>query len=140
MIRLKNDEDINKIMEIWLNNNIKAHNFINENYWRDNFSIVKNMISESEVYVYEINGTSVGFVGLMDNYLAGIFVDYEYQSKGIGKEIIDYIKTIKEHINLNVYVKNKRAVEFYLREGFTVVEKSIDTDTGEYEYKMIWKK
>lgn len=140
MIRLKNDEDINKIMEIWLNNNIKAHNFINENYWRDNFSIVKNMISESEVYVYEINGTPVGFVGLMDNYLAGIFVDYEYQSKGIGKEIIDYIKTIKEHINLNVYVKNKRAVEFYLREGFTVVEKSIDTDTGEYEYKMIWKK
>ncbi|TQQ85274.1 GNAT family N-acetyltransferase [Peptacetobacter hominis] len=139
MIRAKNDKDINRIMEIWINTNIKTHSFIDESYWRKNFSIAKDMISESEIYVYEINGEIVGFIGLMDYYIAGIFVDCRYQSKGIGKELIDYIKNIKKQLNLNVYIKNSRAVDFYLREGFTKLEESIDDNTNECEYKMIWK-
>ena len=32
--------------------------------------------------------------------------------------------------------KNERAMKFYLREGFVIRKKSVDSDTGEQEYKM----
>ena len=37
MIRKFKEEDINSIMEIWLNENIKAHNLIPEEYWKNNY-------------------------------------------------------------------------------------------------------
>ncbi len=40
--------------------------------------------------------------------------------------------------SLNVYQKNRRAVNFYLREGLSIVSKEIDEDTGETDYTMAW--
>ena len=44
MIRKFKESDINLIMEIWIDTNIKAHSFISEQYWKDNFEFVKEMI------------------------------------------------------------------------------------------------
>ena len=38
------------------------------------------------------------------------------------------------------YEKNKRAVDFYKREGFIITERFIDTSVNEYSYKMEWSK
>ena len=43
MIRKLENKDINIIMDIWLKSTIKAHNFIDENYWRKNYNNVKNI-------------------------------------------------------------------------------------------------
>ena len=40
----------------------------------------------------------------------------------------------------NVYVKNKRAVQFYEREGFCIQREGKDAETGEKEYCMLWIK
>lgn len=42
-------------------------------------------------------------------------------------------------LSLGVYQKNKRAVSFYLREGFSILSEELDEATGETEYTMIWK-
>ena len=34
-------DDINKVADIWLDTNIKAHNFIPAEYWKSNFRSVK---------------------------------------------------------------------------------------------------
>ncbi len=34
---------------------IKAHDFIPEQYWTSNYELVKEMMSQAEVYVYEDN-------------------------------------------------------------------------------------
>ena len=49
MIRKFKEEDINSIMEIWLNENIKAHNFIPEEYWKNNYEYVKEILPNSEM-------------------------------------------------------------------------------------------
>ena len=72
--------------------NIKAHDFIDHAYWYDSYEIVEKMMSKATLFVYEDNEKILGFVGLMDNYIAGIFVDNKNQSKGIGKYLLDYIK------------------------------------------------
>ncbi len=90
--------------------------------------------------MYEEQGQIKGFVGLDDEYIAGIFVRDKEQSAGIGKQLLDFVKSLKGQLELNVYQKNERAVSFYKREQFEIQCESIDTSTDEKEYLMIWKK
>ena len=52
MIRKLEKEDINNIMEIWLDSTIKGHDFIDEKYWRDNYFKVRDIyVPMSETFV-----------------------------------------------------------------------------------------
>ena len=53
MIRVLQEADIDRVAEIWLDSNLKAHHFIPAQYWKSNFGLVKEMLSQAEVYVYE---------------------------------------------------------------------------------------
>lgn len=139
MIRKLQEKDIDIVMEIWLTANIEAHQFISPHYWYDSFKLVKEMIVQAEVYVYEINSNIYGFIGLNNDYIAGIFVCNQKRSMGIGKQLLDYVKEIKQQLKLNVYQKNTKAVNFYQRENFKIQNSCTDTATGEKEYTMIWK-
>jgi putative acetyltransferase len=139
LIRKLNKSDIDKIVQIWLETNIKAHDFIPEKYWRGQLDTVKSMLPQAEVYVYEDNRKIHGFIGIIDNYIAGIFVSVVAQSKGIGKQLLDYAKVVKTKLSLSVYQKNKRAIMFYQREYFTILAEKIDENTGEQEFLMQWQ-
>lgn len=52
MIRKMGEKDISDILQIWLETNIKAHSFIEKEYWIDNYEMVKQILPEAEVYVY----------------------------------------------------------------------------------------
>lgn len=138
MIRKLKETDINKVAEIWLDTNIKAHDFIPEKYWKDNFNMVKDMFPQSEIYIYENGKIIQGFIGIDNDYIAGIFVSSEAQSQGIGKVLLDFVKTKKEKLPLNVYQKNTRAIQFYQREGFKIQNENLDINSGEKEYVMTW--
>ena len=139
MIRTLQKADINSVADIWLDTNIKTHNFIPAQYWKDNFETVKTMLSQADVYVYENSNKIEGFIGLTENYIAGIFVRNEAQSTGIGKQLLDFIKSIKQQLHLSVYQKNTQAVKFYQRENFHIQCENTDKNTNEKEYIMIWK-
>ncbi|BAK70447.1 N-acetyltransferase [Aliarcobacter butzleri] len=139
MIRKLDKNDINQLLQIWLEVNIKTHNFIPKEYWEEQYDNVKELLPNSEIYVYEENEKIVAFVGLIENYIAGIFVSFSFQSKGIGKKLLDYIKEFKKELSLNVYVKNISAIKFYQREGFIINSQNIDEETKEQQILMIWK-
>ena len=138
MIRKLQKVDINRVADIWLKTNLKAHYFIPEQYWTNNYAVVKEMLPQAEVYVYEDDKIIQGFVGINDEYIEGIFVSDEMQSHGIGKILLDYIKDKKVRLHLNVYQKNVRAISFYQREGFAIQCEQIDEFTDEKEYVMNW--
>ena len=140
MIRKLLNGDIDRVADIWLKTNLKAHYFISNQYWKSNYELVKEMMSQSEVYVFEADKMIQGFVGLNDEYIEGIFVSDEMQSCGIGKLLLDYIKDKKVSLRLNVYQKNARAISFYQREGFIIQCEGLDEATGEKEYTMLWKR
>lgn len=95
-------------------------------------------VMQADIYVYEQNRSIKGFVGMMGNYLAGIFVADPCRSMGIGKDLLGYIKKIRPGFSLHVYQKNQRAVDFYLREGLSIVSRGIDEHTAEADYTMVW--
>ena len=139
MIRKLQKVDINRVADIWLKTNLKTHYFIPEQYWTNNYEVVKEMLPQAEVYVYEDDKIIQGFIGINDEYIEGIFVSDEMQSRGIGKMLLDYIKDKKDRLQLKVYQKNVRAMSFYQREGFTIQSESMDEFTGEKEYVMNWE-
>ena len=140
MIRELQKTDINKVAEIWLDTNIKAHYFIPAQYWKDNFELVKELLLQATVYVYEDNKEIQGFIGLNGEYIEGIFVSAEKQSQGIGKSLLNYAKNKRNRLLLNVYKKNVQAISFYQREGFEIQYSDFDKSTGEKDYVMSWKR
>ena len=138
MIREFEKTDLEEVAKIWLDTNMKAHDFISAQYWQNHFQMVKEMFLQAEIYVYESTGRIQGFVGMNGDYVEGIFVAWEAQSQGIGKRFLDFVKERKESLYLSAYEKNERAVRFYQREGFVIREERLDESTGEKEYVMVW--
>lgn len=139
MIRELRKVDINKVAEIWLDTNIKTHYFISAQYWKSNFELVKELLLQATVYVYEDKQEIQGFIGSSNEYIEGIFVSAEMQSQGIGKILLNYVKGKRNKLILNVYQKNTRAISFYQREGFEIQYSGLDEATGEKDYVMAWQ-
>ena len=142
MIRQYAKCDVDAVMQIWLDTNLQAHNFISPNYWRNNYAIVRELLPHAEIYVHENDDTNQidGFIGLNDNYIEGLFVKEIIQSMGVGKQLLNYVKKEKIILSLSVYKKNTKAVHFYLRENFRIQSEHTDGNTGETEFLMTWNK
>lgn len=140
MIEELNKKDINQVMDIWLKENKNTHYYISEQYWNNHFKKVKQEILKSEVYVYKEKEEIYGFIGLSGTYIAGIFVKKEKQAMGIGKKLIQFCKSKHAELMLHVYVKNEKAIRFYKKQQFNIIQEEIDKATNEKEYVMKWVK
>lgn len=140
MIRISTNNDIDRIMQIWLDTNISVHKYIPQEYWTSNAKYVKEAIQEAEVYVYEDNKEIKGFIGINKGHIEGIFVEEKYRNQGIGKELIAYCKNKYNKLTLEVYKKNTKAINFYEREQFKPIKEDVDEANNEVEIFMEWKK
>lgn len=138
-IRKANEANINRVMDIWLRANLEAHNFVDPNYWKDNFAMVKQEIQSADVFVVEIKNEIVGFAGLKEDYLAGIFFDQKVRHQGLGTELLNYLKQRYSQLILDVYQKNLAAVNFYQKNGFKIIQEKEYQNQNLNEYQMMWK-
>lgn len=133
MIRKYKKEDLERIVDIWLEASIIAHNFIPKTYWEDNVSNMRDIyIPASDTYVFlsEEPSEVKGFISLIDNHIAAIFVSPADQGQGIGKELIAHAKTLHRSLTLAVYSDNLNSVAFYQKQGFRIKEEQVDENTG----------
>ena len=68
MIRRFETRDLDEIMDLWLHANIESHSFIEADYWKKNYDMVRKLIPEAKVFVAEENEEILGFIGLTDTY------------------------------------------------------------------------
>lgn len=140
MIRQMQKDDLSAVIQIWLDTNCTAHAFIPAEYWKSNVQYVKSAMSQAEVYVYENQDEILGIAGLNGSHIEGIFVKRDAQSKGIGTELLHFLKKQKETLQLSVYAKNTKAIAFYKHNGFTITSTGLDEDTNEQDYLMTWQR
>ena len=62
MIRKYQKSDLDALMQIWLEGNLDAHDFIDPSYWHDNYELVKKELPNAQLYVDEEEGEIAGFV------------------------------------------------------------------------------
>lgn len=126
MIKKFNLSKLDPVMKIWIDANIDAHNFIQKEYWINNYDLVKQMLPLADIYIFE------------ENNIAGLFVKKEYQREGIGQKLIDYCKSKYLLLKLDVFIKNKNAVSFYYKNGFKVLDEHFSEEVNEIEYTMLF--
>lgn len=138
MIRNLENKDIDKIMSIWLESTIKAHDFISKEYWENNYNTVKDVyIPMAETFVYEDEEVIKGFISIINKeFIGALFVSTDCQGSGIGKQLIDHAIDKYKKLSLAVYKDNKKSVEFYINRGFKILEEQANEDSGHHEYIM----
>lgn len=141
VVRLFAENDIDSMVEIWLAGSKEAHRFIPSEYWESNRSVMQETyLPMSQSYVLEAEGALAGFISMVDDYLAALFVSPAEQGKGYGKILLNYVKNQKETITLKVYQENDHAVRFYQKNGFVIASEAVDENTSSKEYVMVWNK
>ena len=138
MIRPLTKQDTSQAMTLWLEGNLDAHPFIPAAYWRGHIPDVTDQLAQAECYGWFDGERLLGFVGMQETYLAGLFVARQARSQGIGTALLDHIKAIRPTVTLQVYRDNRRAAAFYRRAGLTVTAEGTDPDTGAAELTMTW--
>jgi putative acetyltransferase len=131
--------DYRRMMEIWLAASIEAHDFVSGVFWRRHAeSMELHYLPMAENYACIDDGTVVGFISLRGCRVEALFVMPSHRNRDVGRMLLDKAKSLCSRLTLAVYSENRSAVDFYMRNGFTVVEERTDHLTGHPEKIMTW--
>ena len=125
MIRKMSAADADAVAHIWLNENLRAHEFIQESYWLDNFIPVRAALERAEVYVFELGGGEIGgFIGLTGNYVAGIFVREDRQGRGVAGSLLSEVEKMAHGYGVRIIglEASVTARPFFEARGYVVVK------------------
>lgn len=145
MIRRMVEDDVEAVGQVWLKASLKAHDFVPAEFWHaDHKVMVSEILPTSHGYVHETGGVIDGFVvlgsGERSNYMGALFVSPNCQGQGIGTQLLDHVKGMRNPLTSSVYKKNVRSAAFYKSRGFRVVGESVCEFTGCESYEIEWKR
>lgn len=141
VIRTLQQQDMEQVLRIWLEASVAAHDFVDGTFWESKLGDMRDIyLPLAESYVYEEAGTIRGFISLLGETLAAIFVSPAEQGKGIGRQLILKAKDVRDQLELTVYKANTRSTGFYRQSGFSVAQEKIDKHTAQPELLMCWRK
>lgn len=140
MIRKLETEEIDVVLDVWLKASLKAHGFIDQEFWKSKIDAMRTIyIPSSETYVFKENEIIKGFFSLTDETLAAMFVSPEFQGKGVGYKLLNKAKSLRKRLELTVYKENQTSLDFYKKCGFKTVKEKADAHTGHIEVLMKYR-
>ena len=123
-IRPFHDEDKEALVAIWLEASRFAHGFLGEERLQLQAEQVRDIyLKQAENWVIVHDGQAAGFIGLMDQFIGGLFIDPQIHGQGLGRQLLDHALELKKSLELEVYALNTQAHNFYLRNGFIETER-----------------
>lgn len=147
-IREMNEKDLGRISEIWVTEVKRAHLLICDKFWDSRLSafIKETQQDETERYVWEEKEFVVGFITAKKDknsdtkaYITELYVDSQYQGKGIGKKLLKELKDKYSELTLSVYKQNTKAFDWYTKRDFKVTTVRSCPATEFLKFDMIWK-
>ncbi|TIH12343.1 N-acetyltransferase [Marinifilum sp. JC120] len=141
MIRKALPEEYEFLGNLWLEVSIKAHDFVPREFWEENLSAMQHeYLPASETWVIEQDGEVAGFMSLVGETIAALFVSADKQGRGLGSRLLQHAKEEHESLNLCVYKENLPSVAFYKKQGFKVGAEREDEHAGRIELVMSWQR
>ena len=80
------------------------------------------VLKENDIYIAEFNDEPAGFLAKKKDMIEHLYIHPEFQNRNIGKFLLDICKEMNSSLELWVFQKNTRAIAFYERNGFKLME------------------
>lgn len=136
-IRAYEPADRQRLLDIWLRASLKAHDFLPPKLLAEQKQVVGEVyLAKAETFVAMQDDLPVGFIGLLDSIVGGLFVDPDQQGLGIGGLLVAHGLALKGELTLEVYARNQAALRFYRRLGFVETGRR-PTDDNELPFELI---
>ncbi|HUP15789.1 MAG TPA: GNAT family N-acetyltransferase [Acidimicrobiia bacterium] len=137
VIRSYTEDDLESLFEVWYRASLIAHWFLSEEFLETERSQIKEQwLPIAETTVAEQDGRVVGFLSLIGDEVGGIFVDPDYQGRGIGRALMDHARRGRPILELDVFEDNVVARPFYAAYGFVQVDRHLHPESGRYELRL----
>ncbi len=131
MIRKYEDKDAGELLEAWYSGSQVGHPFLNEDFFElERENILALYLPNAETWVFELEGVVVGFIALIGNEVGAIFVDSQFHRLGIGRQLMDHARGIRDFLELDVFEENAAGRSFYEKYGFREVGSHLHEETG----------
>ncbi|MGI3039929.1 GNAT family N-acetyltransferase [Vibrio diabolicus] len=77
-----------------------------------------------EVWVAVEQGVVIGFISIWkpENFIHHLFVNSTNLKKGVGLKLLNHAKTLSSSLGLKCLTQNLNATQFYLSQGFIILE------------------
>ncbi|MDZ3830979.1 MAG: GNAT family N-acetyltransferase [Sphingopyxis sp.] len=131
VIRAYQAADKDELSSIWYRASLKAHNFLGEETILEQRKLIEDVyLEKAENWVACVDGKPIGFVGLLDNFIGGLFIDPDVQGRGAGRALVAHARALKGELSLEVYTANTGACAFYNALGFREISRRPEDDHG----------
>ncbi len=137
-IREYQDTDLNALLTAWEKAFRLAHPFMNDEFIAKVRTDIPTLyIPNTETLVCEQAGKVMGFISLMGNEIAALFVDPDWHGKGHGRGLVDKACTMREgDLTVEVFKANPIGRKFYQAYGFEYVSEYIFEGVDEIVLKL----
>ena len=137
VIRAFGEDDLEELLDVWYRASLIAHSFLSQEFLaKERREIADVWLPMAETTVYETDGRLVGFLALIGNEVGAVFVDPDYQGRGIGRSLMDRARASRPFLELNVFEANTIGRRFYDAYGFKFVDRHVHEASGQYELRL----
>lgn len=132
MIRKYTSNDVESVVDVWSQASVQAHSFLSPEFVvKAQRDLRKVYLPATETWIYEKEGEVVGFISMLNNEIGGLFVLPQFQGKGIGSALVNFVAIKFLELEVEVFDKNSIGRAFYDKYGFRPVKNYTHDETGE---------
>lgn len=131
MIARYESADRDAVLSVWLAASRVGHPFLSEVDLATQQALVRDVyLPRAETWVLRRDGRVAGFIGLLDSFIGGLFVDPACHGQGVGRALVAHAHHLKGPLSVEVYAANTGATAFYRRCGFVEAGRRETDDEG----------
>lgn len=130
--RASTSADAEAIHDVWARAVKATHDFLPSDQFDEISKVVRNEYApKAELTLAVLDGRIVGFLGVTQSNVDGLFVDPDVFGRGVGRALIEFArKTADSPLTVDVNEQNAQACGFYKHMGFQVIGRSETDEEG----------
>jgi putative acetyltransferase len=130
-VRRATPGDAPALLHIWLDASRVGHSFLGEETLQEQLPKLRDVyIPHADNWVAASGDAILGFIGLVDNHVRGLFVAPAAHRRGVGRLLLDHASGRLGELTVEVYEQNRSACSFYRSCGFDLIGRKELDDEG----------
>ncbi len=123
--------DAAPLADLWLAASLRAHPFLGAARLRaQRREIAETYLPQADTWVACEGSRPLGFISLLEDFVAALFVAPHTQGRGIGSRLLEQAAEHHGALSLEVYARNTPALAFYRARGFRELARRPQDDLG----------